>query len=107
MAGISLQLRYDVAGFEADTITCTDATFQFLNVPFNPCELRVEAQGFRPVRQRIDVRSTVPQELQISQGPGHRGLARVGRSGSPRPPASPRTRTGGTTSRATTVKASS
>jgi hypothetical protein len=65
MAGISLQLRYDVTGFEADTITAVDGTFQFFNVPFNPYELRVEAQGFRPVRQRINVRSTVPQDVQI------------------------------------------
>jgi hypothetical protein len=66
VAGISLQLRYDVTGFEADTVTAADGTFQFFNVPFNPYELRLQAQGFRPVSQRIDVRSTVPQDVQIS-----------------------------------------
>ncbi len=35
------------------------------NIPFNPYELHVEVQGFRPVHQNLDVRTSIPQEVVI------------------------------------------
>ena len=66
MSAVALQLRYDVTGFTADAITAPDGAFQFFNVPFNPYELRVDAQGFRPYRKRIEVRSSAAQDVQVS-----------------------------------------
>ena len=61
MAAVPVQLRNDITGFRADAVTAADGTFQFFNVPFNPYELHVEAQGFQPVHRAVDVRSSTPQ----------------------------------------------
>jgi hypothetical protein len=66
MAAVSLQLRNDVTGFRAVTTTAADGTFQFFNVPPNPYELHADAQGFRSFRQPVDVRSSVPQEINVT-----------------------------------------
>ena len=46
--------------------TGKDGTFQFFNIPFNPYELHVEVQGFSPVHQNVDVRTSIPQEIVIT-----------------------------------------
>ncbi len=66
MATVVLQLRNDISGFAAQTTAASDGTFQFFNVPFNPYELHVEAQGFEPVHQSLDVRSLVPLDVTVS-----------------------------------------
>jgi hypothetical protein len=63
--GATLQLRNDITGFKAETTTGTDGTYQFANVPFNPYEIRLDMQGFEPVRRRVDVRSAIPLEVPI------------------------------------------
>jgi hypothetical protein len=66
LAGVVVQLRNDITGFKQDNATTTDGSFSFTNVPFNPYELRIEAQGFASVRQSVDVRSAVPTELTVT-----------------------------------------
>ncbi len=66
MPAISLYLRNDITGFKADATTGPDGAFQFFNVPFNPYELHVEAQGFQAVHRSVDVRSAVPLEIPVS-----------------------------------------
>ncbi|HEX7191286.1 MAG TPA: TonB-dependent receptor [Thermoanaerobaculia bacterium] len=66
LAGVVVQLRNDLTGFKQDNPTTTDGAFSFTNVPFNPYEIRVEAQGFGPVRQSVDVHSAVPVEKTIT-----------------------------------------
>jgi hypothetical protein len=66
MAAVALQLRNDITGFTAETAAASDGTFQFFNVPFNPYALHVEAQGFQPLHQNVDVRSSIPLEVTVS-----------------------------------------
>jgi hypothetical protein len=66
MAGVSLQLRNDVTGFRAEAISGTSGSFQFVNVPFNPYELRIETAGFRTVHRAVDVRTTAPLDVRIA-----------------------------------------
>jgi hypothetical protein len=65
MAAVLVQLRNDISGFKAETTTGRDGTFHFFNVPFNPYELHVEVQGFKPVHQSLDLRTSIPREVQI------------------------------------------
>jgi carboxypeptidase family protein len=66
MPGVSIQLRNDITGFRANTTTGSDGTFQFFNIPFNPYEVHVEAQGFQPAHQNVDIRSAVPLQVDVS-----------------------------------------
>ena len=66
MPGIVVQLRNDITGFRAEATTGRDGAYQFFNVPFNPYELHVEAQGFQAVHRAIDVRSPVAQRSTIA-----------------------------------------
>jgi hypothetical protein len=66
LAGVVVQLRNDITGFKEDSATTNDGVFSFNNVPFNPYELRIEAQGFAPVRRNIDVHSAVPVDTTIT-----------------------------------------
>ena len=60
LAGITLELRNNITGFKASATTGNDGAFQFFNVPFNPYELHVDAQGFRSEHRTVDVRSAAP-----------------------------------------------
>ena len=65
LAAVLVQLRNDISGFKAETTTGRDGTFHFFNVPFNPYELHVEVQGFKPVHQSLDLRTSIPREVEI------------------------------------------
>jgi hypothetical protein len=64
--GVTLELRNDITGFRAETVTGADGAYQFFHVPFNPYEIRAEIQGFVPVQRTVDVRSTTPVEVPIA-----------------------------------------
>ena len=66
MSGVAVELRNDITGFKADTTTSADGTFQFFNVPFNPYEIHVEAQGFETVHRTTDVRSAMPLDVPVT-----------------------------------------
>jgi hypothetical protein len=63
--GVTLELRNDITGFRAETVTGADGAYQFFNVPFNPYEIRAEIQGFLPIQRVVDVRSRTPVEVPI------------------------------------------
>ena len=65
MAAVLVLLRNDISGFKAETTTGRDGTFLFFNVPFNPYELHIDTQGFAPVHQKVEVRTTLPISLEI------------------------------------------
>ena len=65
MAAVLVQLRNDISGFKAETTSGRDGTYHFFNVPFNPYELHVEVQGFKPVHQNLDLRTSIPREVRI------------------------------------------
>jgi hypothetical protein len=66
MAGVTVLLRNDITGFRAETTTSNEGAFQFFNVPFNPYELHVQAQGFRAVHRTVEVRSAAPTQVDLS-----------------------------------------
>jgi Carboxypeptidase regulatory-like domain/TonB-dependent Receptor Plug Domain len=66
--GATVDLRNPVSGFERTTVTGSDGKFSIPNVPFNPYHVTVTRQGFAPNVQDVEVRSTVPVNLQVSLG---------------------------------------
>lgn len=64
--GAKVEITNPVSGFHREATTDTDGGFRFANVPFNPYHLVVTANGFTSYTQDVDVRSTVPLNLQIS-----------------------------------------
>jgi hypothetical protein len=66
MGGVPIVLRNDITGFSADTRTGKDGRYQFFNVPFNPYEVHIEIQGFKPAHRSIDVRSEVPKQVDVT-----------------------------------------
>src|SRR5258707_8006093 len=65
MAGVTVQLRNDITGFRAETTTSNEGAFQFFNVPFNPYELHVQAQGFQTAHRTVEVRSAAPTQVDV------------------------------------------
>ena len=66
VSSIAVELHNDITGFRSEVVTGTDGSFRFFNVPFNPYEIHVEAQGFRPVRRTLELRSAMSPELTIA-----------------------------------------
>ena len=64
--GAKVEISNPVSGFHRETTTDTDGAFRVTNVPFNPYHLVVTAAGFNSSTQDVEVRSTVPTNLQIS-----------------------------------------
>ncbi|PYQ63432.1 MAG: TonB-dependent receptor, partial [Acidobacteria bacterium] len=68
LGGIALTLRNGVTGFEASARSDAQGHFAFYNVPFNPYELHVEAQGFQTQHLDVDVRSAISVEKNVNLG---------------------------------------
>jgi len=66
VAGATVEIAYAVSGFHRETVTGSDGSFHYSNVPFNPYHLTVTATGFNSYSQDVDVRSSVPVAVQIS-----------------------------------------
>jgi hypothetical protein len=66
IAGAKVEVANAVSHFTRETVTGSDGSFRFTNVPFNPYHMVVSAAGFASFTQDADVRSTVPTTLQIS-----------------------------------------
>jgi hypothetical protein len=65
VAGATVEISYGVSGFQRTTTTQSDGTFRFTNVPFNTYHAVVNAPGFEPYTQDVDVRSAVPVNVQF------------------------------------------
>ena len=55
-----------VSQYERSTSTDSAGKFNFPNVPFNPYHLSIQASGFAPSAQDVEVRSIVPVSLNIT-----------------------------------------
>src|SRR5260370_34815332 len=66
VVGATVEISFPVTGYQRQTTTGSDGSFDFTNVPFNPYHLVVTAAGFNSYTQDVDVRSVVPTSLQIS-----------------------------------------
>jgi hypothetical protein len=62
----TVEVRNPVSGFSRNTVTDAAGKFVVPNVPFNPYHVTVTGQGFAPYSGDVDVRSTVPVNLNIA-----------------------------------------
>jgi hypothetical protein len=66
VANAKVETSYVVSGFHRETTTDTDGSFKFTNVPFNSYHTVVTATGFATYTQDVDVRSSVPANIEIN-----------------------------------------
>jgi hypothetical protein len=62
----TVEVRNPVSGFSRNALTDVAGKFVVPNVPFNPYHLTIIGQGFAPYSGDVDVRSTVPVNLNIT-----------------------------------------
>ncbi len=62
----TVTIHNPVSGLERSTTTDAAGNFAFPNVPFNPYHLTVNAAGFMPYAQDVEIRSSVPSTVQIT-----------------------------------------
>src|SRR5215467_10443127 len=60
VANAVVEIHNPVSQYERSTSTDSAGKFSFANVPFNPYHLSIQASGFSPSAQDVDVRSIVP-----------------------------------------------
>jgi hypothetical protein len=66
IAGATVEITYAVSGFHRETTTGPEGAFRFVNIPFNPYHMVVTATGFNSFTQDVEVRSTVPTNVQVA-----------------------------------------
>jgi hypothetical protein len=66
VASATVEIHNPVSGFYRNAVTDTDGKFVVPNVPFNSYHVTVIGQGFTPYSGDVDVRSTVPVNLNIA-----------------------------------------
>ncbi len=68
----TIHLTNAMSGLDRTAITDETGQFTFSNVPFNPYQIRVSADGFSPITQNVEIRSvvgtTIKLVLQIAGG---------------------------------------
>jgi carboxypeptidase family protein/TonB-dependent receptor-like protein len=62
----TVEIHNVVSGLSRSTTTDNMGNFSFVNVPYNPYHLSVEATGFSSYSQDVDVRSSVTVSLKIN-----------------------------------------
>src|SRR5437868_3271135 len=62
----TVEARNPVSGFSRSAATDASGKFTIPNVPFNPYHVTVTRQGFAPYAGDVDVRSTVPVNLNVT-----------------------------------------
>ena len=66
VAKASVEIHNAVSGYDRTTTTDGKGNFIFSNVPFNPYHLTVTATGFAAYVQDVEIRSVVPETVQIN-----------------------------------------
>src|SRR5450631_1403323 len=62
----TVEIHNPVSAFERSAITDSAGRFSFQNVPFNPYHLSVSSPAFAPYAQDVEVRSSVPLDININ-----------------------------------------
>jgi len=62
----AVHLTNDVSGFERNTTTDSTGQFSIPNVPFNPYRIDVTANGFAPLTQAVEIRSSVGVSVKLT-----------------------------------------
>jgi hypothetical protein len=63
--GAKIEIHNPVSGYAHTAVTDGAGRFTIPNVPFNPYHVTVNAKGFSPYTQDVDIRSVVPTNLNI------------------------------------------
>jgi hypothetical protein len=66
VSNATIEVRNPVSGFVRNAVTDATGKFVVPNVPFNPYHVTVSGQGFAPYSGDVDVRSTVPVNVNIA-----------------------------------------
>ena len=66
VAGAEVSIHNPVSGYDRTTTTDSAGSFTFSNIPPNPYHMSVEAKGFGPYAQDVDVRSAVPVDVTVA-----------------------------------------
>ena len=66
VTGATVSINNPVSGYDRTTTTDSAGSFTFSNIPPNPYHLSVEAKGFGPYAQDVDVRSSVPITVNVA-----------------------------------------
>ncbi|HZJ44978.1 MAG TPA: TonB-dependent receptor [Pyrinomonadaceae bacterium] len=64
--GAKVVVTQPLTHYEQATQTDAQGSFKLVNLPFNTYKVRVEASGFQPLEQSIDLETTLPQTLDLS-----------------------------------------
>jgi len=64
--GATVTIHNAVSGLERSTGTDASGNFTIPNIPFNPYHMTIEATGFAPYAQDIDVRSALPLNVKVT-----------------------------------------
>ncbi len=68
MVAVTVRISNPVSGFSREMATDATGQFAFRNLPPNPYHLEVTAQGFQPLERDVEVRTSVPIDLDLSLG---------------------------------------
>ena len=64
--GATVKISNPVSGYTRTQTSDSAGHFQFINVPFNPYELTVANSGFQTVNKRVEVNSTVAENVPVT-----------------------------------------
>jgi Carboxypeptidase regulatory-like domain/TonB-dependent Receptor Plug Domain len=64
--GATVRIANSVSGLDRSATTDSTGQFAFVNVPFNQYEISASANGFTPIKQSVDVRSSVGTGLKLT-----------------------------------------
>src|SRR5450759_2196494 len=62
----TVTIHNPVTGYRQVTVTGSDGTFRFSNIPPNPYHLEVTASGFAVFAQDVSIRSAIPIQVKAS-----------------------------------------
>src|ERR1051326_6401844 len=63
IGGATVTLSYFSTKYESSVKTDETGKYRFVNVPFNPYQLKVKAEGFKESVKDVDVHSNAPIQL--------------------------------------------
>src|SRR5215470_6828227 len=66
VAGANVSIHNPVSGYDRTTTTDNAGAFTFSNIPLNPYHLAIDAMGFGPYAQDVEVRSSVPVSVDVT-----------------------------------------
>jgi outer membrane receptor protein involved in Fe transport len=64
--GARVVVTQPVTNYQQSAQTDAEGAFKLVNLPFNTYKVHIEATGFQPLEQSIDLETTVPQNLDLS-----------------------------------------